>query len=244
MGLGLLFFLSLPACVSSTPGDVGQSGNEGTSVIGRLSYPCYSEQAAVFTAEVTSINAGCFVGEVLSPLTEQTDPVGELVGGAMHLHWTSEQPEVGETVAIDYTRGAQDGASCPEYRACSQNECGSPYDPDNIDEYDPELVEAWDMCDENCLEETREECAENSDLARLGGTVRVSPLVDGKIEVEWRGGTYLFTAEELTSKQCPSLFEDLPDLRDSSETDPSSSSQSSVDGGPPPGGAPVSCPAE
>lgn len=73
--------------------------------------------------------------------------------------------------------------------------------------------------------------------ASLNGSVRVTPMSEGQVTIEWLGGSYEFSPEELLAADCPALYEDLPNLEtdDGSGVDP--------DDGQPPAETPLSCPA-
>jgi hypothetical protein len=105
--------------------------------------------------------------------------IGERVGGA----WNGALPcggvcadvTPGDEVVAFYQRGNQDGLGCPDYQACSDERCGDP--PGEGDEGEDFLDSAasWDLCDMECLEDTREACAQREAQARLEGSIALAP---------------------------------------------------------------------
>ncbi|MDH5673059.1 MAG: hypothetical protein OEZ06_12965 [Myxococcales bacterium] len=100
---------------------------------------------------------------------------GGVVGGS----WRGTLPcgdscielAVGDRVLALYTRGDLDGLGCPEYQQCSQSMCGT-LDP----EADLDAAASWDLCDMQCLEDTRDACAQHGEQAWLEGRLELAPL--------------------------------------------------------------------
>lgn len=165
-GCVLLVVAALAGCITG-----GQSGTEGAAV---PSCVCDRLDVSVpVLGEIVAVDGDHYTLRV-DALVVETDlepEPGREVGGT----WLAQPPcgdgievVVGDPVLALYTRGSQDGIDCVEYQGCSEERCG-PF-PEDGDPTSSEM-EAWDVCDTQCLEETRDACAAHEEEAWLGGHV-------------------------------------------------------------------------
>lgn len=76
--------------------------------------------------------------------------------------------------------------------------------------------------------------------AALSGSAQVSPMEDGKVQLEWLGETYAYTHAELLAESCDEMILALPNLLPAEEP----GGEDPDDGAPPPEAPPLSCPPE
>lgn len=198
----------------------GQSGGETNDEAVHLpdapaACACIAAGEHAIHGRVTRLEAGCaelVVVELLdAPSSHEYMPleVGATFGGVV-IPLCAGGPEVneGDDVFARFSRGTQNGVTCPEYRACSNEHCGDPTtlttttiagecaerrarDP-NVDcppltVSDEAALAEYDRCDTQCLEETRDTCAGHANETQLGGTVWVAPWDDGMVSFYWAG---------------------------------------------------------
>ncbi|MBI2892853.1 MAG: hypothetical protein HYY06_04825 [Deltaproteobacteria bacterium] len=145
----------------------GQSGTEGS-----MDNPCVCEgvgERTPFRGTVTAHEGTVWtilVEELLSEPVEPDSNEPPAPGEELTGTWDASggcgdglELAVGDTVLARHSPGYEDQPPCPEYQECSLDRCG-PF-PEDDDPTDEDVAE-WDRCDSECLEETREECAQST----------------------------------------------------------------------------------
>lgn len=211
----------------------GQSGGEtGEDPHADAPAPCacMADGTRPVRARVTALAGGCAelqVIEVLvAPAADEHLPlrVGDVFGGVLEaLCQGSAAVQAGDEVLALFDRGSQTTNACPEYRACSADNCGSPdaayttaIDPEcaaeqqnnadldcpPVEHVDEALVIAYDRCDAQCLEENREVCASHAADEQLSGRVKVARWVNDKVQFYWAGKHHEEPFSQLLAPAC------------------------------------------
>ena len=198
------------ACFGGQSG--GETDNEAKWPDAPAACACIAVGERPVRAKVTSLAGGCaelvVLDQLVAPLAGEHMPltVGDTFGGLLRplCNGGAEVREGDEVLAL-FTRGTQDSVTCSEYRACSRERCGAPteatttvesecaerqaqnptVDCETIHVSDQDALAAYDRCDTECLEETREACAARIDETWLGGDVSVARWQDGEVLFFW-----------------------------------------------------------
>lgn len=116
----------------------------------------------------------------VSPRELRDDLVlGDIVGGAASTGLGCEgdppsEPAIGDEVFVAYERGSNDRyPECSEYRACTTAECGAPPTADDGG--------AWDVCDGQCVTDTRTACSAHRAEALVAGTLIILPKTEPQL---------------------------------------------------------------
>jgi hypothetical protein len=171
--------------------------------------------------------------QLVTPEPDEYRPleVGNVFGGVLQLRCGGSDPvSEGDEVVALFRRGTQTSATCPEYRTCSAERCGDPraayttvVDPDcaaaqaenpsldcpPIEVVDEAAIRAYDECDAECLEETRETCLSHASDEQLGGVVLVSKWENHRVWFNWAGEQRNEPWATLHSSECPAYMRDL-----------------------------------
>lgn len=253
-------WLALMAALVTSSCLGGQSGGETGEVNARdpAACACISTAARPVHARVTAFEGGCAELEVLevlvAPEPDEYMPlgVGDTFGGVINL-MCQGSPEIatGDEVLALFERGSQTSSTCAEYTACSKERCGSPdaayttsIDPEckaqqeqnaavdcpPIEEVNEDVLVAYDQCDSQCLEETREVCATHALDEQLGGRVSVAKWVDDEVQFHWASQLRQESFEQLASPDCSERHRELWDARPRSKSSGNTTAQAPVDG--------------
>lgn len=76
--------------------------------------------------------------------------------------------------------------------------------------------------------------------AQLSGSAQITPMQDGKVQLEWLGASYAYTPAELLADSCDDMILALPNQLPEEEP----GAEDPDDGAPPPAETPLSCPPE
>jgi hypothetical protein len=222
------------ACLGGQSG-----GETGTHAPPDLPLPCacIPEGEHPVRARITRLTSGCaeleVLGQLVTPEPDEYRPleVGNVFGGVLQLRCGGSDPvSEGDEVVALFRRGTQTSATCPEYRTCSAERCGDPraayttvVDPDcaaaqaenpsldcpPIEVVDEAAIRAYDECDAECLEETRETCLSHASDEQLGGVVLVSKWENHRVWFNWAGEQRNEPWATLHSSECPAYMRDL-----------------------------------
>lgn len=193
-------------------GDVANGGQSGGASGGAPGPACYCEFGPVARARIVDpgANGACAVFELLT-LPEGLSAeayyglhVGDQFGGqASLLCEDAFTLESNDEVYVEFAAADTAGNGCPEYRSCSETECGEMSDLEALpgEEYDEALAE-FDRCDTACLESTRTACAAHATESLFSGRVSVARIDDQGRAVFANGETYAVDPDELSAQDC------------------------------------------
>lgn len=105
--------------------------------------------------------------------------LGDVVGGAVATELgcggdAPAMPAVGDEVFVVYQRGVADRyPDCSEYGACTTTHCGAQPNADDGG--------AWDVCDGQCVTDTRGACSAHRAEALISGTLVVLPKTEPQL---------------------------------------------------------------
>lgn len=215
----------------------GQSGGETDNSEAPPEHPapcaCIPVGERPVRAKITRLEGGCVelvvLEQLVAPFPDEHAPltVGETFGGVVKPLCTgSAEPSEGDEVLAMFTRGTQDGVTCPEYRACSLDRCGNPNDAATVDPecaerraQDPtidcppsasaEALAAYDRCDTQCLEQTRSACVARTAETQLGGNVSVARWENEGVSFFWAGQQRQEPFSQLVTPECNDRHQSL-----------------------------------
>lgn len=218
--IAIATLLAPTGCESDSPGTIGtQTGNPSCKSTTHCACD-WSPAGPLVRGTVTLVEDGqlrvtldAFVGgDAIDDLT-----LGEEIGGAFGgplrpCDDSSFALAVGDEVLVRYQRGDDDRyPGCPEYKSCTESQCGS---LDDLDPEDGPGVGAWDQCDGQCIEDTRDACAQRRPEAILNGTLSALPWGEAISFGAWEGTDIALTTDQLsllTSGDIEACYEALPD---------------------------------
>jgi len=124
-------------------------------------------------------------------LDDSVPAIGQTFGGS----WDGSpicgfgcvQINIGDEVLAYFERGKQDSVNCPEYKACSEQNCS----------WDEDAAVPWDVCDGDCVVQTREVCLKHEEETWLQGSLRLTRWDDALVVGEYKGKVVRVTPAEL-----------------------------------------------
>jgi len=112
------------------------------------------------------------IDEVFDPSTQPPSIMeGVTIGGTVESCGTMPVLASGTQTLAFYSRGTQDGPTCPELLACIERDCGAP--PEEGPDYLARAAE-YDRCATECQTEKADACAARSTEAMLNGRLELA----------------------------------------------------------------------